>query len=96
MDVLMTTALHPHYTPVFLKKVAPDSVESVKEKLVNELKTAIMSADCAEPGEQQPAPSEARSEELSEDTDFLGLLDENVHENRGELSKILSKILDEW
>ena len=53
---------------------------AVKEKLVNELKTAIMSADCA-----AALPSEARSEELSEDTDFLGLLDDDAHESRGEL-----------
>ena len=96
MDVLMATALHPHYTPVVLKKIAPDSVAAVKEKLVNELKTAIMSADCVEPDEQQPAPSEARSEELSEDIDFLGLLDDDAYESRGELGEILSKILDEW
>ena len=56
MDVLMATALHPHYTPAVLKKITPDSVAAVKEKLVNELKTAIMSADCAEPDEQRPDP----------------------------------------
>ena len=71
---VMATALHLHCTPVVLKKIAPDSVATVKEKLVNDLKTVIMSADWAEPDEQQPAPSEARSEELSEDADFLGLL----------------------
>ena len=92
MDVLMATALHPHYTPVVLKKIAPDSVVAVKEKLVHELKTDIMSADCAEPGEQQPAPPEARSEELSEDTDFLELHNDDAHESRGELGEVLSKI----
>ena len=91
MDVLMATALHPHYTPVVLKKVAPNSVAAVKEKLVNKLKAAIMSADCAEPDEQQPAPSEARSEELSEDTDFLWLLDDDAHGSRRELGEVLSK-----
>ena len=55
MDVIMATALHPHYTPAVLKKIAPDSVAAVKQKIVNELKTAIMSADCAEPDGQQPA-----------------------------------------
>ena len=40
MDVLMAIALHSHYTPVVLKKTSPDSVTAVKEKLVNELKTA--------------------------------------------------------
>ena len=49
---------------------------AVKGKLVNEMKTAIISADCTEPDEQQPAPSDARFEELSEDIDFLGLLEE--------------------
>jgi hypothetical protein len=93
-DVLMATALHPHYTPVVLKKIAPDSVAAVKEKIVNELKTAIMSAEL---DEQQPAPSEARSEELSEDTDFLDLLlDDDAHGSRGELGEVLSKILDDW
>ena len=52
----MATALYPQYTPVVLKKIAPDNVAAVKEKLVNELKTAIMSADCADLNEQQPAP----------------------------------------
>ena len=84
MDVLMATALHSRYTPIVLKKIAPDSVAAVKEKLVNELKTAIMSADCAE------------SEELSEGTDFLELLDDDAHESLGELGEVLSKILDEW
>ena len=92
MDVLMATAIHPHYTPVVLKKIAHDSAAAVKEKLVNELKTAIMSAGCAEPEEQQPAPSEARSEELSKDTDFLGLLEDDAHGSRGELGEVLSKI----
>ena len=55
MDVLMATALHLHNTPVVLKKIAHDSVAAVKEKLVNELKTAIMSVYCTEPGEQQRA-----------------------------------------
>ena len=73
---------------VVLKKIAPDRVAAVKEKLVNELKTAIMSADCAEPDEQQPAPSEAKSEELFEDTDFLGLLDDDAHGSRGELGEV--------
>ena len=42
MDALMATALHPHYTLVVLKNIAPDNVATVKEKHENELKTAIM------------------------------------------------------
>ena len=92
----MATALHPHYTPVVLKKIAHDSVAAVKENLVNELKTAIMSADCTQPDEQKTAPSEARSKELSEDTDFLGLLDVDAHGSREELGEVFFEILDEW
>ena len=55
-----------------------------------------MSADCAELDEYQLAPSEGRSEELSEDTDLLELLDDDAHGSRGELGEVLSKILDEW
>ena len=44
----MATALHPHYTPVVLKNIAPGSVAAVRGALVNVLMTAIMSADCAE------------------------------------------------
>ena len=48
------------------------------------------------PDKHQPAPPEARSEELSEDTNFLGLLDDDAHGSQGELGEVLSKIFDEW
>jgi hypothetical protein len=43
MDIVMATALHPHYTPAILRKVAPDSVPAVKTRIVMELKTLMKS-----------------------------------------------------
>ena len=87
MDVLMATPLHPHYTSVVLKKIAPDSMAAVKEKLVNELKTAIVFADCAEPDEQQPAPSEARSEDFLRTQIPWGFLTTTLTEIGGSLAR---------
>lgn len=39
----MATALHPHHTPVVLQTMAPDMVETIKARIIRELKQDINS-----------------------------------------------------
>ena len=54
MNVLLASALHPHYTPVVLSVLAPAGIDAIKQMLVTELKQIISSEVEVE---EQPGPS---------------------------------------
>lgn len=67
-EVLMATAIQPHYTPAVLRKLAPDTVGAIKDRLIREL------INNAKNVTKQPGPTAPRHSDLSEDPDILDLL----------------------
>lgn len=67
-EVLMATAIHPHYKPAVLRKLAPDTVRAIKDRLISEL------INNAKNVAEQPGHTAPRHSDLSEDPDVLDLL----------------------
>ena len=92
-NVLLATALHPHYTLAVLKKITPDKVSSVKELLKKALKDRVNT-------EVNPKLSSTESNIVAPDPGVEGLLLEDEIEETSrkeeEWDEALNKAINRW
>lgn len=93
-EVLMATAIHPHYTPAVLRKIAPAMVATIKDRLIRELNNSIKS----KVEEEQTGRTAPLYRDLYEDSDVLHLLldDDTPERRQEELAEVLTKSLGSW
>jgi hypothetical protein len=91
-NILMATALHPHNTLVMLRKVVPDKVQEVKERIVRELEEMITS------GREEEEGGVSLEVVMQEEKDYFDLLLDNtpVARKQEDLNGELIKTLDGW